>query len=153
MEWPMSSLNLREDIFYIKPVLAKAYEVFRCFIPHRYFMKKELYWSCEDLVQTNKGRAIAEDHLNYLMLAIRSFKTKIPAPMTVWTDDELRSIKVPVLYIAGENEKMMSVKSAVKRLNYLAPDIKTEVIPNSGHAVFFSHPELVSEIILGFLKY
>jgi len=127
--------------------------VFRGFIPLRYFMKKELYWSCEDLVQTEEGRAIAEEHLDYLMLAIRSFKTKMPAPMTVWTDDELRGINVPVLYIAGENEKMMSVEDAVERLHNLTPDIKTEVIPNSGHAVFFSHPDLVSEKILDFLEH
>ncbi len=126
--------------------------VFRGFIPLRFFMKKELYWSCENLVQTEKGREIAEEHLDYLRLAIRSFKTKIPPAMTVWTDDELKNIKVPILYIAGENEKMMSVKAAVKRLNHLTPAIKTEIIPNAGHAVFFTHPELVSEKILDFLK-
>ena len=72
--------------------------------------------------------------------------------MTVWTDDELKSIQVPLLYLAGENEKMMSIKGAVERLNRLAPHIKTEVIPNSGHAVFFSQPDIVSEKILGFLS-
>lgn len=126
--------------------------VFRSFIPLRYFMKKELYWSCEDLVKTPEGREIADDHLDYLRLSIQSFKTKMPAHMTVWTNDELESIEVPLLYIAGENEKMMSVGDAVDRLNRLAPHIKTEVIPNSGHAVFFSQPDIVSEKILSFLN-
>jgi pimeloyl-ACP methyl ester carboxylesterase len=125
---------------------------FRGFIPLRYFMKKELYWSCEDMVQTEEGRAFAEDHLDGLRLAIRCFKTKIPASMTVLTDDELKSINIPVLYLAGENEKMYSVKDAVIRLNSLAPGVITEVIPNTGHCLMFTYPELVSERILDFLN-
>ena len=115
-------------------------------------MKKELYWTCEDMVQTEEGRAFAEDHLDGLRLAIRSFKIKIPASMTVLSDDELGGIDVPVLYIAGENEKMYSVNDAVARLNSLAPGIVTEVIPNTGHCLMFTRPELVSERILDFLN-
>ena len=126
--------------------------VFRGFIPLRHFMKKELYWSCEDMVQTEEGRAIADDHLDGLRLAIRSFKIKIPASMTVLTDDELHSITVPVLYLAGKNEKMHSVKDAVRRLDSIAPLISTEVIPNTGHCLMFSSPEVVNDKILEFLK-
>lgn len=126
--------------------------VFRGFIPLRYYMKKELYWSCDDMVQTPEGRTIADDHLNGLWLAIRSFKTKIPAPMTVLSDVELKSIEAPVLYLAGENEKMYSVHEAVGRLNRISPNIKTEVVPNTGHCLMFTHPELVNKKILDFLK-
>ncbi len=97
--------------------------VFWGFVPLRYFMKKVLYWSCNDMVQTEEGRAIADDHLDGIQLAIRCFKTKIPASMTVLTDDELKSIKTPVLYLVGENERMHSVKDAVKRLKRVSPDI------------------------------
>ena len=126
--------------------------VFRGFIPLRYFMKKELYWSCEDMVQSAEGRAIADDHLEGLRLAIRSFKTKIPPSMTVLSDDELNSIQVPVLYLAGENEKMHSVKDAVERLKTINPGIATEVIPNTGHCLMIAYPDLVNEKILDFLN-
>ena len=126
--------------------------VFRGFIPLRYFMKKELYWSCEDMVQSVEGRAIADDHLEGLRLAIRSFKTKIPPSMTVLSDDELNSIQVPVLYLAGENEKMHSVKDAVERLKTINPGIATEVIPNTGHCLMIAYPDLVNEKILDFLN-
>ena len=115
-------------------------------------MKRELCWVCEDMVQTEEGRAIADDLLDGIQLAIRSFKTKIPASMTVLTDDELKSIKVPFLYLVGENEKMHSVKEAVKRINNIAPSIKTEVVPNAGHCLLFTHPDLVNEKILDFLN-
>ena len=127
--------------------------VFRGFIPLRYFMKKELYWICEDMVRTEEGRAIADDHLDGLRLAMRSFKIKIPASMTVLSDDELESIRVPVLYLAGENEKMHSVKDAVIRLNSISPIIQTEVVPNTGHCLMFTNPELVNEKILDFLEH
>lgn len=126
--------------------------VFRGFIPLRHFMKKELYWSCEDMVQTEEGRAIADDHLDGLRLAIRSFKIKIPASMTVLTDEELKGITVPVLYIAGENEKMYSVSEAVKRLDSISPIVETIVVPNTGHCLMFTHPELVNDKILEFLR-
>ena len=125
--------------------------VFRGFIPLRHFMKKELYWTCEDMVQTEEGRAIADDHLDGLRLAIRSFKIKIPASMTVLSDAELESIGVPVLYMAGENEKMYSVTEAVKRLDSISSNIRSEIVPNTGHCLMFSRPDLVSSKILEFL--
>jgi len=69
------------------------------------------------MAQSEEGKAILDDHLDGLRLAIRSFKIKIPASMTVLSDDELKSIETPVLYLAGENEKMYSVKDAVERLD------------------------------------
>ncbi len=126
--------------------------VFRGFIPHRYFMKKELYWVCENLVETEKGRAIADELLDANLLSISCFKTKMPAVMTVLSDDELKSIKVEVIYIDGENNKMLSPQKAIERLNSLAPDIETEVIPNSGHGLVFTHPKIVSKKILDFLN-
>lgn len=125
--------------------------VFRGFIPLRYFMKKELYWTCEDMVQTAEGRAIADDHLEGLRLAIRSFKTKIPPSMTVLSDEELKSIKIPILYLAGENEKMYSVEGAVERLHAISPGIKTEIIPNTGHCLMFAFPDIVNKKIDAFL--
>ena len=126
--------------------------VFRGFLPLKYFMKKELYWTCEDWVQTDEGKRMADEHLDGLWLAFRSFKTKIPPAMTVLTDDELKQIKIPVLYLAGENERMYSVQEAVERLNRIAPDISTEVIPNAGHCLMFIYPDTVNVRILEFLE-
>lgn len=126
--------------------------VFWGFIPLRYFMKRELCWLCEDMVQTKEGQEIADDILDDLQLGIRSFKTKIPASMTVLSDEELKSIRVPFLYLVGENEKMHSVKDAVNRINTIAPGIKTEVVKNTGHCLLFTDPEVVNEKILDFLN-
>ena len=123
------------------------------FIPLKHFMKKSLCWSCEDMVQTEEGRLIAKNMVVDHRLAIRCFKTKMPASMTVLSDDELRCIKTPVLFLAGENEVIYPAKEAVERLNRIAPGIETRIIPNTGHCMIFTHPEIVSEKILDFLEH
>ena len=55
--------------------------------------------------------------------------------------------------MAGENEKMHSVKDAVVRLNSISPIIQTELVPNTGHCLMFTRPELVNEKILDFLEH
>ena len=53
--------------------------------------------------------------------------------------------------LVGENDKMHSAREAVRRLNNIAPEIKTEVVQNAGHCLLFTHPEIVNEKILDFL--
>ncbi len=103
------------------------------------------------MIKTEKGREIANDMVDANMLSIRCFKTKNPPLPSIISDEELKSIKVPVLYLAGENDKILAVKDAVKKLNNLAPEIKTEIIPNSDHGLVLAHPELVNKKNLDFL--
>jgi pimeloyl-ACP methyl ester carboxylesterase len=70
----------------------------------------------------------------------------------VLKDQELCSIKVPTLYLVGENEKLYSAQKAVQRLNKVAPHIKTEIIPNAGHDLEIVQAEMVNRKILDFLK-
>jgi len=127
-------------------------QAMRGFLPHRYFMKKAMYWTCENLVQTEEGRTIADELLDANMLSISSFKTKIPPFLSVLSNTELQNIKVPVLYLDGDKNKVLSPKRAVERLARLAPEIKTEIIPNSGHGLIFTHPDIVTAKILDFLN-
>ena len=46
---------------------------------------------------------------------------------------------------------MYSVKDAVNRLDSISPNIRTEVIPNTGHGLMFTHPELINKKVLDFL--
>jgi pimeloyl-ACP methyl ester carboxylesterase len=65
--------------------------------------------------------------------------------------DELDAIAVPVLYIAGENEKLASVPAAVARLAREAPRIETAVFPAAGHDLISLQPEAVAARMLQFL--
>lgn len=70
----------------------------------------------------------------------------------VLSDDELRSIETPVLYIAGEREKLSSVSAAAKRLSKVAPRVEVAVFPGAGHDLLSVQPQAVSQKVLEFLK-
>jgi pimeloyl-ACP methyl ester carboxylesterase len=122
-------------------------------IPHRYFMWSMTRWLFEDLVNRDEaGRRLAEKLTDDAFLAMRCFKLKMPVHPTVLTDEELASIQVPTLFLVGENEKIYSATEAVERLNRVAPQVRTEIIPGAGHDLTFVQTELVDHTIVCFLK-
>jgi pimeloyl-ACP methyl ester carboxylesterase len=72
--------------------------------------------------------------VNLLVTARQCFKSDKYAMPTVLKDEELQSIRVPALFLVGENDGSCSVQKAVQRLNKVAPQIRAEVIPDVGHS-------------------
>jgi pimeloyl-ACP methyl ester carboxylesterase len=70
---------------------------------------------------------------------------------TVLKDHEWHSLRMPVLFLVGENEKIYSAKKAVRRLNSVSPHVSAEIIPNAGHDFTTVQADLVNRKILGFL--
>jgi len=64
---------------------------------------------------------------------------------------ELRSIEVPVLYLAGVDERLCSSPAGAARLGKVAPQIQAALLPGAGHDLVFVHPEEVGRRILDFL--
>ncbi len=124
-----------------------------CAVPHRHFTRSFMYWLLEDLArQGPSGRAFLEEFIDEAYLAFRSFKPKRLVNPTVLKDEEWRRIKVPALYLVGENEKIYSARKAIQRLNEVAPQIKTELIPQAGHDLTIVQAEMVNNKVLGFLN-
>ena len=122
-------------------------------VPHRYFLKRMVYWLLEDLVKKDQASQMLLDRaVDDIFMARRCFKFKIPVNPTVLDDGELRRINVPTLFVVGENEKLYSAQKAVQRLNDVAPEIATEIIPNSGHGLLIGQTDMVNQRILRFLK-
>lgn len=63
----------------------------------------------------------------------------------------MSTLHVPSLYLVGENEKVYSARKALERLNRVAPQIKTGLIPQAGHDLWIVQAELVTSTILDFL--
>lgn len=123
-----------------------------CAVPHRYFTKSFLFWLLADLAKNEAGRNVIEEHVDESYLALRSFKAKRMVNPTVLSDKELQAIKIPTLFVVGENEKLYSAHKAIKRLNEVVPRIKTEIIPKAGHDLTIVQTKLVNEKVLEFLK-
>jgi pimeloyl-ACP methyl ester carboxylesterase len=59
---------------------------------------------------------------------------------------------MPTLYLVGENEKIYSPQKAIQRLNGIAPQIKTELIPDAGHDLSVVQSAMVNQIVQDFLN-
>jgi pimeloyl-ACP methyl ester carboxylesterase len=122
-------------------------------LPLRYFAKSMFFWLFEDCVKKDAiSRMRVEEWIDNMFIGTQCFKMRRPFNPPVLKDQELQSIKVPTLYLVGENEKLYSAKKAVQRLNRVAPHIKTETIPNAGHDLAIVQAEMVNRKILDFLK-
>ena len=124
-------------------------------LPHRYFMKKFMVeWLFEDLSQKNDKSSLKQldELVDDAVLGLKCFKFRMPITPSVLIDNELQRIKVPTLFLVGENEKLYSAKKAVERLNTLAPQIQTEIIPDAGHDLTIIQAEMVNKKVIEFLK-
>jgi pimeloyl-ACP methyl ester carboxylesterase len=87
--------------------------------------------------------------LSLNMRSIRRHKTPIPP---VLTDTEWGSLRMPALFLVGEHEVIYSAEKAVRRLQRVAPQVTTEIIPGAGHDLPFAQTAMVNQRILRFLK-
>lgn len=122
-------------------------------VPHRYFLKRFLYWLLEDFAQKDEAsRLVLDEEVEAAFVRLRCFKPVRFIRPTVLADEELKRIQVPVLFLVGEREKMYSAQKAVQRLHKVAPHIRTAVIPDAGHDLTIVQTEMVNTKILEFLK-
>jgi pimeloyl-ACP methyl ester carboxylesterase len=103
---------------------------------------------------TGRIRELFDDFVEEIAMYHRCYKPFLPlfdSSTSYWDDSRLRQFKMPVLFVAGELERFYSVPKAVKRLNEVAPNIDTCMVPGAAHDVCFTQPELATERILEFL--
>ena len=123
------------------------------FVPHRFCIKSFMFWLLEDLAQKDDtSRLMLEEEVDAAFVSMRCFKPVRLINPTVLKDEELQRIKVPTLYLVGENEKIYSARKAIQRLHRVAPHIKTEIIPNAGHDLTIVQAEMANTKVLEFLK-
>jgi pimeloyl-ACP methyl ester carboxylesterase len=124
-------------------------------LPHRIFMEKLMVdWLFADLAGKRDpvSRAILNNSMTDAMMTLKFFKFKMPVAPTVLSDDELRRIRTPTLFLVGEHEKIYPPLEAIERLSTVAPQIKTEMIKGAGHDLPLVQPEAVNKRVLEFLE-
>ena len=73
---------------------------------------------------------------------------RILSSMSVFSDDELRTIKVPVLLMIGENEVIYDAAKALGRARALIPNFEGELVPGVNHNICGSHYHIVDARLL-----
>ncbi|MFE9429230.1 alpha/beta fold hydrolase [Kitasatospora sp. NPDC006697] len=91
--------------------------------------------------------AILESELMRLMRASVGFRRALPAP-PVFSDEELRRLTVPALFLLGGRSAMHDSREVAARLAALVPSARVEIVPDAGHALPTDQPALVADRIL-----
>ncbi len=109
-------------------------------------------WNFNDLAQ--KDSQMLEAIVDEFMVSAQSFEPVNPQQiptLTALSDEELQGIQVPTFFLVGENEVLYSAQQAVQRLNAVAPEIRTEIIPDAGHDLLLVQTEMINQKIVDFL--
>jgi pimeloyl-ACP methyl ester carboxylesterase len=123
-------------------------------LPHRYFLRSMTRWMFPVLSRRTDAASceLTESLIDDAFLGLRSYRLRIPVAPTVLTDDELRALsEVPTLFLVGEHEVIYPAEEAVRRLQEVAPAIRTQVIPGAGHDLTLVQARLVNDLIVEFL--
>ena len=116
-------------------------------------LSRVLHWLSPDAERGDDAcRARVERALADVQMAWRHMALPAPEWPTALDDQTWRDFSVPCLFVVGEHEKIYSAKAAVKRLNRVAPQVRTEVIPGAGHGLTITQPDLVARKALEFLE-
>lgn len=80
-----------------------------------------------------RGAEFPEELDQFLTLTGRYFNYRIGAP-PLFTDEELRSLTMPVLFLAGEKDVLLNTPKTADRLKKLVPDLTVKIFEETGHA-------------------
>ena len=122
-------------------------------LPWRFAVGSFLRWIFGSLAGKGEAAgAVLEEMTDNLFTAFRSFRLIRLIPPTVFSDDELKSIKGSLLYMIGEKDRIYSARKAVRRLGRVCPGIRSEIIPGADHAFTVAEADVVNGKILDFLR-
>jgi pimeloyl-ACP methyl ester carboxylesterase len=123
-----------------------------CLIPSQATFRWVTRWIMSDAAE--KEPEFFEGAVEEMVLSEECFKFRMwpgGGPRKL-TDQELAGIKVPTLYLVGENERICSdPEFAISRVHSVAPQIDTALVPGGGHDVLWVETEAVTERVVGFL--
>ncbi len=69
----------------------------------------------------------------------------------VYSDEELRRIRTPMLLLVGDNEVIYRPDRVLRRATRLVPGLKAEIVPRANHTAQLTAPKVVNERIMSFL--
>lgn len=88
-----------------------------------------------------KNVPLSEEVDQFFTLIGRHFNYRMGSP-PLFTDEELRSLAMPVLYLAGENDVLLNTKKTAERLQKLVPNLTVNIL-EEGHAVINMAPRVI----------
>ncbi|MHB8132697.1 MAG: alpha/beta fold hydrolase [Anaerolineaceae bacterium] len=118
-----------------------------------FIFRNFVYWLFQDTAKNDEhSQSVIKSVYEDMRSAGKCFKPKAIVNPTSIKDHEILNVQTPIMFLVGENEKTFSPHKAIQRLNKIAPDIKTEIIPQAGHDLNFAQANLINKKVLEFLE-
>src|SRR5262245_2002714 len=95
------------------------------------------------------------DTLELMFLGLKHFRMPLETARvvpSVFSDEELRAMKVPTLLLIGDHEVISDPAEALERARRLIPDFEGELVPGCRHDMCSSQHQMVDARVLEFLK-
>lgn len=106
-------------------------------------------------INDTPGDRVAQSQLNLTYLGMKHFRFPPEAARLmpgVFSDEELRTLPVPVLLLIGEREVLYDPVKALARARRLISNFEGELVPQSSHDMCVSQHRIVDERVLAFLN-
>ena len=94
--------------------------------------------------------AFSRDYLGMKHFRIPPDTVRVTA--NALSEDELRALQVPVLFLMGEDDVLCDAATALARARRLIPDFQGELVRGCRHDMCFSQHRIVDARVLDFLK-
>ena len=124
--------------------------------PRHFWVKKLLRWMiCKENLENKTVRTIYTCMLEQMSLGAAHFHLQlqtVTVQASVFSDDELRSMRVPTLLLYGQQEVVCDAAKALQRAEKLLPNFEGELVPHASHAMVIEKHDIVDQRILEFLK-
>lgn len=135
-----------QTFIWVPPSLAVLKNMLNVFYPKEERIARTLQTLSNDPSEIN------EDYLEQYRIGREndSLRKFIPQ-MKPFSHRELRSLKMPILLLVGDNDMLNNERSINKAQKYLS-DFHGGVIPDSGHFLSVDQPEVVNNTIMDFLE-
>jgi len=104
-------------------------------------------WGIQRLNRLVYGRQTIHPEALKFMTAIHTHFRARREKEYLFSDEELKRLSMPTLFLGGMEDALIPVEAAAARLEKLLPEFEARLIPGGGHALIN-----LSEIILPFLK-
>ncbi|MEA2972630.1 MAG: hypothetical protein QOG82_1088 [Actinomycetota bacterium] len=95
---------------------------------------------------------LTDEQIELLLLAMRTFRQKLPMPRRL-SDEELGRITVPTLLLLAADTKLYDPETVAERARRLLPDVTIEIVPDAGHGVVFQYPDRIIARLLQFIDH
>jgi pimeloyl-ACP methyl ester carboxylesterase len=120
--------------------------------PRRFWFESLMGWMG---IKGGAGREFSQHLLDLMWLGgqhIEMSSETMRVMPTVFSDEELRALRPPVLLLIGENEVIYDSEEALDRARRLIPDLEGEIVPKCGHDISITQHGIVDARALEFLQ-